>query len=146
MKVTYEPSGTIQNHPIVTPVTKANTETAVTPTADLILGTNTSLVTTDAPLGTTTTLPTWDTSGGAFTPVFPQAGNTTNLTLKCNYTLYNSISGETIDVTGATAVIPSQYLQWKPNFRYTYLFKISENTNGTTGHDVVGFYLFLSML
>lgn len=140
LKVTYEPSGTIQNHPIVTPVTKANTETAVTPTADLILGTNTSLVTTDAPLGTTTTLPTWDTSGGAFTPVFPQAGNTTNLTLKCNYTLYNSISGETIDVTGATAVIPSQYLQWKPNFRYTYLFKISENTNGTTGHDVVGFY------
>lgn len=132
LKVTYEPSGDVVNHPIVTPVTKANTE-AVTPTADLILGTNTSLVAIDNPLGTTTTSPTWDTSGGTFTPVFPQAGNTTNLKLKCNYTLYNSVSGETIGVTGATAEIPAQYLQWKPNFRYTYLFKISENTNGTTG-------------
>ena len=140
LKVTYEPSGTVENHPIVTPVTKANTETAVTPTTDLILGTNTSLVTPAAPLGTTTTSPTWDTSGGTFTPVFPQAENPTNLKLKCNYTLYNSISGETINVTGATAEIPSQYLQWKPNFKYTYLFKISENTNGTTGGSVVGLY------
>ena len=121
------------NHPIVTPVTKANTETAVTANPDLILGTNTSLVTTDAPLGTTTTAPTWDTSGGTFTPVFPQAGNTTNLKLKCNYTLYNSVSGEIINVTGATAEIPYQYLQWKPNFKYTYLFKISDNTNGSSG-------------
>ena len=133
LKVTYEPSGGVMNHPIVTPVTKANTETAVTANPDLILGTNTSLVTTDAPLGTTTTAPTWDTSGGTFTPVFPQAGNTTNLKLKCNYTLYNSVSGEIINVTGATAEIPYQYLQWKPNFKYTYLFKISDNTNGSSG-------------
>lgn len=133
LKVTYEPSGDVANHPIVAPVTKNDNSVAVTPEADLILGTNTSLVTTSSPLGTTTTSPTWDTSGGTFTPVFPQAGNTTNLTLKCNYTLYNSVSGETIIVTGATAKIPYQYLQWKPNFKYTYLFKISENTNGQTG-------------
>jgi len=133
LKVTYEPSGTVENHPIVTPVTKADNSVAVSSATDLILGTNTSLVTTSAPLGTTTTAPTWDTSGGTFTPVFPQAGNTTNLKLKCNYTLYNSVSGETIDVTGATAEIPAQYLKWKPNYKYTYLFKISDNTNGQTG-------------
>ncbi len=133
LKVTYEPSGTVENHPIVTPVTKADNSVAASSDADLILGTNTSLVTTSAPLGTTTTAPTWDTSGGTFTPVFPQAGNTTNLKLKCNYTLYNSVSGETIDVTGATAEIPAKYLQWKPNYKYTYLFKISDNTNGQTG-------------
>ena len=140
LKVTYEPSGEALNRPIVSPVTKANTETAVAPTADLILGTNTNLVTTAAPLGTTKTSPTWDTSGGTFTPVFPQAENTTNLKLKCNYTLYNSVSGETINVTGATAEIPAQYLKWKPNYKYTYLFKISENTNGSTGGSVVGLY------
>lgn len=133
LKVTYEPSGTVENHPIVTPVTKADNSVAASSATDLILGTNTSLVTTSAPLGTTTTAPTWDTSGGAFTPVFPQAGNTTNLKLKCNYTLYNSVSGEIINVTGATAEIPYQYLQWKPNFKYTYLFKISDNTNGSSG-------------
>jgi len=140
LKVTYEPSGNALNRPIVTPVTKANTETAVTPTADLILGTNTSLVTTEAPLGTTNTSPTWDTSGGTFTSVFPQAGNTTNLKLKCNYTLYNSVTGEKINVNGATAEIPAIYLKWKPNYKYTYLFKISNNTNGSTGGSVVGLY------
>ena len=140
LKVTYEPSGDALNRPIVTPVTKANTETAVTPTADLILGTNTSLVTTEAPLGTTNTSPTWDTSGGTFTSVFPQAGNTTNLKLKCNYTLYNSVTGEKINVNGATAEIPAIYLKWKPNYKYTYLFKISNNTNGSTGGSVVGLY------
>ena len=140
LKVTYEPSGDAVNRPIVTPVTKADNTVAVTPTADLILGTNTSLVTTAAPLGTTTTSPTWDTDGGTFTPVFPQVENSTNLKLKCNYTLYNSVSGETIDVEGATAEIPADYLKWKPNFKYTYLFKISDNNNGSTGGDVVGLY------
>lgn len=140
LKVTYEPSGAALNRPIVTPVTKADPTVAVTPTADLILGTNTSSVTTEAPLGTTNTSPTWDTSGGTFTSVFPQAGNTTNLKLKCNYTLYNSVTGEKINVNGATAEIPAIYLKWKPNYKYTYLFKISNNTNGSTGGSVVGLY------
>ena len=140
LKVTYEPSGDVENHPIVSPVTKADPTVAVTPTADLILGTNTSSVTTEAPLGTTNTSPTWDTSGGTFTSVFPQAGNTTNLKLKCNYTLYNSVTGEKINVNGATAEIPAIYLKWKPNYKYTYLFKISNNTNGSTGGSVVGLY------
>ncbi|MBR0275738.1 MAG: hypothetical protein IJQ76_05975 [Prevotella sp.] len=58
----------------------------------------------------------------------------TNLNLRVNYTL-ESIdgSGETIEVKGATAQVPSIYTQWKPGFAYTYIFKISDKTNGYTG-------------
>lgn len=102
---------------------------------DLILGTNLSLLnkTTPTLLGQSATNPTWDTSGGTFTEVFPQINNTTNLQLKCNYTLWNSVTKETITVKGATAEVPAEYLQWKPNYKYTYLFKISDNSNGQTG-------------
>lgn len=58
----------------------------------------------------------------------------TNLNLRVNYTL-ESIdgSGEEITVKGATAQVPSIYTTWKPGFAYTYLFKISDKTNGYTG-------------
>lgn len=66
-----------------------------------------------------------------------------DLTLKVDYTL-ESIdgSGETIKVTGATAVVPEKYTNWKPNFAYTYIFKISDKTNGSTGGstDPAGLY------
>ena len=41
--------------------------------------------------------------------------------------------GETINVKSATAAIPAAFSKWNPNTTYTYLFKISDNTNGTTG-------------
>ena len=58
----------------------------------------------------------------------------TNLNLRVNYTL-ESIDGggETIEVKGATAQVPGIYTQWKPGFAYTYIFKISDKTNGHTG-------------
>ena len=111
--------------------------------ADLILGTNMSTLTkaTTGVLGKTAATPTWDTANGVYTNVLPQSvDNTTNLKLKCDYTLWNIVTGETIEVKGATAEIPSKYLQWKSNFKYTYLFKISDNTNGSTGQDVTGLY------
>lgn len=56
------------------------------------------------------------------------------LTLKVDYTLVSTDgSGEEIHVTGATATIPDVYTQWKPNYAYTYIFKISDKTNGGTG-------------
>ena len=57
-----------------------------------------------------------------------------DLTLKVDYTL-ESIdgSGEEIKVTGATAVVPEKYTNWEPNYAYTYIFKISDKTNGSTG-------------
>ena len=58
----------------------------------------------------------------------------TNLNLRVNFTL-ESIdgSGEVIEVKNAKAQIPSIYTTWKSGFAYTYLFKISDKTNGRTG-------------
>lgn len=56
------------------------------------------------------------------------------LTLKVDYTLVSTDgSKEEIKVTGATATVPSEYTQWQPNYSYTYIFKISDKTNGSTG-------------
>lgn len=58
----------------------------------------------------------------------------TNLTLRVNYTLESTDgSGETITVKGATAHVPSIYTKWMSGYAYTYLFKISDKTNGHTG-------------
>ena len=55
------------------------------------------------------------------------------LNLKVDYTLLSTDgSGETINVTGATAQVPSVYATWKSGYAYTYIFKISQNTNGLT--------------
>lgn len=63
------------------------------------------------------------------------------LKLKVDYTLV-SIDGskEEINVTGATAVVPEVYTKWEPNYAYTYIFKISDNTNGSTGDGSTGLY------
>ena len=67
-----------------------------------------------------------------YTYVFPKGA--TELCLKVDYTL-KSLDGSTDDivVTGANAIIPATFCEWKANFAYTYLFKISDNTNGSTG-------------
>lgn len=69
-----------------------------------------------------------------FTPVLPAEGHA--LTLRLNYTLTSTDgSGEQIKVYGATAVIPASYTAWQPNYAYTYIFKISDNTNGATSKE-----------
>lgn len=65
--------------------------------------------------------------------VIPNEPGTT-LTLRVNYTLVaNDGSGETINVYGAKAIVHAIYAQWKSNYAYTYIFKISDKTNGLTG-------------
>lgn len=71
-------------------------------------------------------------------PTNPKAilpcGNVGGLTLKVDYTLISTDgSGETIKVTGATAKIASDYTNWTANKSFTYIFKISDKTNGSTG-------------
>ena len=87
-------------------------------------------------LSTVITTPTYDTNGGKYTLFMPQADNDKTLNLKLDYTL-TSLDGskEQIHVKGATATIPAKYLCWRPNYAYTYIFKISDNTNGSTGDD-----------
>ena len=100
-------------------------------------------------LARTSAEPTWATVEGAtagdYFLVLPNEGGAV-LTLMVDYTL-ESIdgSGEDITVHKATALVPSQYTQWKSNYAYTYIFKISDNTNGwtkpnTTDADLAGLY------
>ena len=77
-----------------------------------------------------------------YTTVLPnETGNV--LELRVDYVL-ESIDGtkETIKVYGATAFVPQIYAAWKPNYAYTYIFKISDNTDGWTkvGAAVQGIY------
>lgn len=59
---------------------------------------------------------------------------TGGLTMKADYTLIATDgSGEEIKVTGASVNVPQDYTKWETNFIYDYIFKITENTNGTTG-------------
>lgn len=68
-----------------------------------------------------------------YTTVLPNETGTV-LELRVDYTLLATDgSGETIKVKGATAYVPAVYATWKPNYAYTYIFKISDKTNGWTG-------------
>lgn len=55
------------------------------------------------------------------------------LTLRCNYTLVSTDgSDEEIKVWGAKAIVPATFTKWQPNYAYTYIFKISDKSNGST--------------
>ena len=67
-----------------------------------------------------------------YTAVIPNT-NGKPLTLRLDYTLVATDgSNEEIHVYGAKAVVPATYTEWQPNYAYTYIFKISDNTNGWT--------------
>ena len=117
----------ISNHPTISfePSSISDSKQYIT------LGTQ---ITAATKLGETSTAATYDTADGAdadvephYTTVFPQETNNKNMKLKVDYQLKNTITGETIDITGKTAEVPAKYLQWKPNYKYTYLFKINDN-------------------
>ncbi|MBP5342170.1 MAG: hypothetical protein J6W75_00995 [Bacteroidaceae bacterium] len=111
-------NSTLENRPVV--ATSGARATTIT------LGQNFNTLSTSTIMAVTSAEPTWDNTSGAYTSVFPREGVTTDLTLKVKYTLYNQNSGETMDITG-TAVVPGEYLQWKPNFKYTYIFKLTDD-------------------
>lgn len=103
----------------------------------LVLGTGVV----DTELATSSATPTWDKADGAYTMVFPFEANDNPMLVKVDYTLTaEDGGGETIAVKGANVVVPAQYVKWKGNFAYTYLFKISDNTNGTTDGTTQGLY------
>ena len=130
LNVTYydNTDATIENRPKMT-----------NPTAgynySLKLGDGTSII--GQTLGTTAAEPTWVAGLAAdkyYIPVFPYEGNSNPLLLKLDFTLTaDDESGDVIKVRGARAIVPKQFVQWKSNFAYTYIFKISDKSNGTTG-------------
>lgn len=73
------------------------------------------------------------TYAGDYQIVLP-LGTSDNLQLRIEYDLVPIDGGAgTIHVRDARAVVPAQYADWKPNYAYTYIFKISDKTNGWTG-------------
>ena len=48
--------------------------------------------------------------------------------LTVSYELYSEDTGEKITCTDRTAVVPAAYCQWKSNYAYTYIFKISDKS------------------
>ena len=98
----------------------------------------------DAFLSTTSAIPTYakkdavldgvNVPNSAWQTVIPYASNNVNLVLTVDFTLVSLDGvGAPIQVKGASAVVPVSYALWKPNYAYTYIFKISDKTNGTTG-------------
>mgnify|MGYP000584427541 CR=1 FL=1 len=71
--------------------------------------------------------------------VLPSEGAASAITLRIDYKL-TSVDGskETINVKGATATVPAEYTEWKSGYAYTYIFKISQDTNGSTGGTSTG--------
>lgn len=137
--ITYNWAGTTPSY------TYAYSETALTQKKNWYAGKLSTLATTSAgtkiKLGDGTEMELlWGTDkdmspNGYFTVIpTPSATEAAPILIKCNYTLISDDdSGETIKVTGATAAIPAAFSKWEANTRYTYLFKISDKTNGTTG-------------
>lgn len=77
--------------------------------------------------------------GTGYQNVLPSEGKASAITLRIDYKL-TSVDGtnETINVKGATATVPAQYTEWKSGYAYTYIFKISQDTNGSTGGTSTG--------
>lgn len=128
LTVTYINSGARLNQPTIAVSGTNHNYIALGGANDAATGLKANVV-----LATSSATPTFNETSGAYTPVFPQETNDKTLKLKIDYTLTAPVTGETIKVVGATAEVPAEYLQWKPNYKYTYLFKISDNTNGDTG-------------
>lgn len=77
--------------------------------------------------------------GAGYQNVLPSEGAPSAITLRIDYKL-TSVDGsnETINVKGATATVPAEYTEWKSGYAYTYIFKISQDTNGSTGGSSTG--------
>lgn len=69
-----------------------------------------------------------------YKPILPFENNTLKMQLRLDYTLVAlDGSGEEIHVRDAYVSVPVKYLKWEPNHSYTYIFKISDKSNGYTG-------------
>ena len=80
-------------------------------------------------LGTQSSNPTYDQdAAGSYSSILPNTGNETPMTFKVSYKLISEDTKEVIEVTDRQVTVPAVYCQWKPNFAYTYLFKVSDTS------------------
>ena len=135
-------------------LTGFKSDTGTTPTSSLSFSKLTygalekhEKVTGDVYLGRTTATASYsgETAAEAYINVTPSSATSIlPLTLKCDYTLVPvDGAGETIYVFGATALVPPAYTNWASNYAYTYIFKITDQTDGKAGTsetDYAGLY------
>lgn len=96
-------------------------------------------------LGTTITQLTWDMANGRYS--FVDFANSNDMFVRIDYTLTSEDgSGETIAVKDAIVTIPSQYIQWMPNYKYTYIIKIYDNSNAYNWGEIPVFNIFPASL
>ena len=68
------------------------------------------------------------TDSKVYTDILPNPSNAEDMTLQISYTLISEDTGEKIVVENKSVKVPHEYCQWKPNFAYTYLFKITDQS------------------
>ena len=80
-------------------------------------------------LGQKSSEPTYDQDAdGTYVNILPNTGNETPMTFKVSYKLISEDTNEEILVEDRQVTVPAAYCMWKPNFAYTYLFKISDKS------------------
>ena len=126
--VTYETDGKAK----VTVNDKCNTSTYVNTTGTNWLSTSwTSTTGTNNVIAESNSQPTYDrgdNNAGTYTTILPNPSNSKGLTLEISYDLYSEDTGEKISVDYKKATVPAAYCQWKSNYAYTYVFKISDKS------------------
>lgn len=85
---------------------------------------------TDAVIGTTRVLASPSATDYYAIP----KNNESGFTFHVSYELI-STTGEKIVVKDATVYVPKDYTNWAPNTHYTYIFKITKGSNGSTESD-----------
>ena len=140
-KVTYVASGANQNKAQVELVTKDG-ETTITPASAAYKETEgTTWLSTSAtnPVSNVVTAPTYDnynstSKEGDYTTIMPNPSNETNMKLQISFKLISEDTGEVIEFKNSTdevfrtVEVPAAYCQWKSNYAYTYLFKITDKS------------------
>ncbi len=98
----------------------------------------TTWLTTTGGIGTASNAPTWDNVSEStvnWKTILPNPSNKTNLKLQIAYKLISEDTGEEIVFKGTdskeifrTVEVPAEYCQWKSNYAYSYIFKISDKS------------------
>ena len=105
------------------PLNKALVAVSGSSSTDTYLAsTSTTIMTTEA-IGTSSSGATEDD----YVSILPYTSNTTDLSFTIDYTLKSEDTNEIIEITGKTVKVPAAYCQWKSNYAYTYLFKITDS-------------------
>lgn len=105
------------------PLNKALVAVSGSSSTDTYLASTSTTIMTTAAIGTSSSGATKDD----YVSILPYTSNTTDLSFTIDYTLKSEDTNEIIEITGKTVKVPAAYCQWKSNYAYTYLFKITDS-------------------